>query len=229
MNCLEFEELLPEFLEGVESHEQQTHLRSCSACSDLVSELNTICRQARLLQASDEPSPRVWHAIRRQLRDEGLVRSQAEKGGLTMLPGGAHHRSMRWMLPVAAGLLVTLGVVRYEQRERSTPPMMTQSSLRGAAPLSTGASSSSISGQGLADESVANANEDEQLLNALGAEGSSLRAAYRTDLQDVNGYIRDAEESARKHPNDEVAQQYLMNAYEQRATVYELALDRSQP
>lgn len=45
----------------------------------------------------------------------------------------------------------------------------------------------------------------------------------------MNSYIRDAEQSARANPDDEEAQQYLMNAYEQKAMVYELAMDRSMP
>jgi hypothetical protein len=45
----------------------------------------------------------------------------------------------------------------------------------------------------------------------------------------VNAYIEDAEASAKQNPTDEEAQQSLMNAYEQRSMVYEMALDRSQP
>ena len=50
-----------------------------------------------------------------------------------------------------------------------------------------------------------------------------------TNLQNVNAYIRDAEESAQADPNDEQAQQVVMDAYEQRATVYQMALDHSLP
>ena len=57
----------------------------------------------------------------------------------------------------------------------------------------------------------------------------SMRAEYEANLRSVNAYIRDAEESADSDPNDEVAQQYLRNAYEQKAMVYEMALDRSLP
>jgi hypothetical protein len=56
-----------------------------------------------------------------------------------------------------------------------------------------------------------------------------MRASYEANLEDVNSYIRDAEASTRSNPNDEQAQQSLMNAYEQRAMVYEMALDRSLP
>jgi len=78
-------------------------------------------------------------------------------------------------------------------------------------------------------ENVEMASEDQQLLNTVAAHAPSLRAAYETNLRSVNAYIRDAEQSAQSDPNDEVAQQYLMSAYEQKAMVYEMALDRSLP
>ena len=56
-----------------------------------------------------------------------------------------------------------------------------------------------------------------------------MKAQYASNLQNVNDYIKDAEESAQADPNDEEAQQIVMDAYEQRATVYEMALDRSLP
>src|SRR5215475_16162202 len=74
MKCLEFERVLPEYLEGSHSSEQQSHLRTCSACSNLLSDLQLISDQAKLLVASHEPSPVVWKALQEQLRREGLVR-----------------------------------------------------------------------------------------------------------------------------------------------------------
>jgi hypothetical protein len=70
-------------------------------------------------------------------------------------------------------------------------------------------------------------SEDMQLLNSVAARTPSMRDAYEQNLRAVNAYIHDAEQSANNDPNDEVAQQYLRNAYEQKAMVYEMALDRS--
>ena len=56
-----------------------------------------------------------------------------------------------------------------------------------------------------------------------------MRASYAANLRDVNSYIRDAEESVKIDPNDEQAQKYLMDAYEQKSIVYEMAMDRSLP
>ena len=71
--------------------------------------------------------------------------------------------------------------------------------------------------------------EQDELLKVVAARAPALRAAYESDFRAVNAYIRDAELSARRNPNDEISQQYLTNAYEQRAMVYEMAMDRGQP
>ena len=78
--------------------------------------------------------------------------------------------------------------------------------------------------------SVAKANADEdQLLSIVAARTPDLREGYASNLREVDAYIRDAESSARQNPNDELAQQYLTNAYEQRAMVYEIGMARSLP
>jgi hypothetical protein len=76
---------------------------------------------------------------------------------------------------------------------------------------------------------IVNNKDDQQLLEAVGSRAPAMQAAYASNLENVNAYIRDAEESAQADPNDEEAQQVVMDAYEQRATIYEMALDRSLP
>jgi hypothetical protein len=56
-----------------------------------------------------------------------------------------------------------------------------------------------------------------------------VRRQYEANLRDIDAYIQDAEASAKQDPNDEEAQVSLMNAYQQRSMVYEMAMDRSLP
>ena len=63
MTCAELEHVLPEIVDGRRSAEQEAHLRSCPACASVVADLNVISENARVLQASEEPSPRVWSSI----------------------------------------------------------------------------------------------------------------------------------------------------------------------
>lgn len=95
----------------------------------------------------------------------------------------------------------------------------------------TGHAGSSSRGQPAGDKKTTTPNniEDEQLLAAVASRSPAMQAQYASNLENVNAYIKDAEESAQANPNDEEAQQIVMDAYEQRATIYEMALDRSLP
>jgi hypothetical protein len=73
------------------------------------------------------------------------------------------------------------------------------------------------------------AGSDEQLLQLVSSRSPALLASYQAGLRDVNSYIQDAEQSVQTHPNDLEAQRYLMDAYDQKAMVYEMALNRSLP
>jgi hypothetical protein len=207
MTCEEFERVLPELGSG-HNIEQEEHLKSCSACSDLVADLNAISRQARLLQGSEEPSPWVWNSIEVALRQEGLIRQPQQEHALVHPPRLSW--KLRWLVPAAAAFLVAFGVLMHQRgtgpqdATRLPPPV-------GVVPVDPMAS------------------EDQQLLKTVAARMPSMRDAYEANLRAVNAYIRDAEQSAHSDPNDEVAQQYLRNAYEQKAMVYEMALDRSLP
>ena len=207
MTCEEFERVLPELGDG-HTIEQEAHLKSCSACSDLVADLNAISRQARLLQGSEEPSPWVWNSIEVGLRQEGLIR-QPQQDHPPLHPPRLSWK-LRWLVPAAAAFLVAFGVLMHQRgtvqdaSKRQPPPV-------GVVPVDPMAS------------------EDQQLLKTVAARMPSMRDAYEANLRAVNAYIRDAEQSAHSDPNDEVAQQYLRNAYEQKAMVYEMALDRSLP
>jgi hypothetical protein len=215
MTCEEFERVLPELGSG-HNIEQEEHLKSCSACSDLVADLKAISRQARLLQGSEEPSPWVWNSIEVALRQEGLIRqSERER---SRIPAPLLGWKLRWLVPLAATLLVVFGVLMHE-RGTGRPHVAEQQSPPAGA-VTAGLQPGEVG---------AMANDDVQLLNTVAARMPSMRAAYEANLRSVNAYIRDAEQSAHSDPNDEVAQQYLRNAYQQRAMVYQMALDRSLP
>jgi len=215
MNCAEFQRVLPDTIEGGGTAEHQAHLISCPQCSGLVADLNAISKTARLLRASEEPSPRVWNSIEVSLKREGLIRQPLRDRSVANRSAGGW--SLAWLVPVAAGLLIGFGVIVY-QRGPAQQSHVAEKVLP-AAP----------SRQVINRAGSNNNNDDQQVLEAIGSRSPVVRAEYAANLQNVNEYIRDAEESAQADPNDEEAQQSLMDAYEQRAMVYDMALDRSMP
>jgi len=208
MTCVEFQEVLPDIMEGQRNAEHEAHLHSCSVCSGLVSDLNLISEQARFLQASEEPSPRVWNRLEIALRQEGLIRQPGRDRSL--VAAFSRRWSPAWLLPVAAILVIAFGIVVY----KGGPSKQQIADKTIAAP---------------AQVSAGNNGDDQRLLEVVGSRTPSMRASYAANLQNVNAYIRDAEQTVQNDPNDEEAQHSLMAAYEQKAMVYEMALDRSLP
>jgi hypothetical protein len=210
MNCEEFELALPD-VDDDPTIEQQSHLNSCSACAELVADLDAISQQAKFLGSSDEPSPRVWNFIEIALRQEGLIREHRSEPFL--VPRRPPRRRLEWLIPVAAMVLLMLGIVQYK---RVSSPVASRTSNAEMASTSQIADAAYIA-------------DDQQLLEVVSRRTPAMRASYEANLRDVNSYIRDAEESVKIDPNDEQARRDLMNAYEQRSMVYEMALDRSLP
>ncbi len=208
MTCEEFERVLPEH-EGSHTVEQQSHLKSCSPCSELVADLNAISEQAKFLRDTDEPNPRVWNSIEIALRQEGLIREP--ESAPFLVHSRPRRRRLAWMIPAGALILLMVGVVEYKRAP-----------VQSVAQKSVSASAVSV----IAD---ASSLDDQQLLEVVSKHAPAMRASYAANLRDVNSYIRDAEESVKIDPNDEQAQKYLMDAYEQKAMVYEIAMDRSLP
>ena len=205
MTCKEFQEVLPDIIDGGQTVEQQAHWKSCPECSGLASELTFVSQQAKILRGADEPSPRVWNSIEIALREEGLIRLPAE--GFSLVPSPAAPRwRMKWLVPLAATFLVTFGVMDYYLASKPTEQVAVVQPASNSNPVDA---------------------DDAQMLEAVSMKTPALRAAYEANLQDVNAYIRDAEASARNNPADEEAQESLMEAYAQKNMVYEMAFDRS--
>ncbi len=217
MTCAEFQQVLPEMLEGDRNTEHAAHLASCSACSDLISDLKAISEAARQLRALDEPSPRVWNSLEIELRREGLIRQPQREPAL--VPSRAR-RPWAWMVPVAAVLLVGFGIIVYQRGSDQQAEMAKNQAP--VAPAVAVLPASNVSPSHRSDD-------DRQLLEAVGTRSPETRAQYAAELNHVNSYIQDAEQSAQSDPNDEDAQQSLLNAYDQRAMLYQMALDRSLP
>jgi hypothetical protein len=209
MKCEEFQRELPDFMEDGGNAELQSHLKGCTSCSGLVTSLQTIIHEAQYLQASEEPSPRVWNSLEIILRQEKLIREP--RAAHSLLPSLRQGWGLAaWLVPAAAALLVGAGILLFPHTKSGVNA--TQQAV-----LRTGAAKST------SDQS------DEQLLQEVSMRAPMMRAAYESNLKDVNNYIRDAQESVNADPNDEEAQQALMDAYGQKSMIYEMALDRSLP
>ena len=205
MTCVELQDSLVENETG-SSAEQRAHLKHCPDCAKLVADLLVIACAAGDLRAAHEPHPRVWKSIEASLRQEGLILPQ--RRGLSLLPSlGSQWSWARWMAPVAALLLITLGIL-VRQNQRTPVPFQ---------PASV---------QVDPDAALAGLN-DTDLLQEIAQQTPALQEQYADNLRRVNQYIQDAKDVVAADPNDEEARRSLMEAYQEKAMLFELALDRS--
>ncbi len=70
--------------------------------------------------------------------------------------------------------------------------------------------------------------EDQQFLSAVSTLAPSTRATYESQLEAVNADIRESQAYLDRNPGDPEARQHLMDAYQQKALLYQIALDRIQ-
>ena len=246
MNCVELQNSLIENDDGA-SPEQRAHLHACSECSALVAELNLIASSAIALRAADEPSPRVWNAIESEvaamvaemnliasaavelraaeepsprvwnsieiaLRQEGLIRTP--RANRSLLPTfGSRWQWARWIVPAAAILLIAVGIYL---RQNSLSNQIAEDVARHTA--STPA----------ADVALAGLN-DEDLLQEVSGLTPAIQAQYADNLRRVNEYIADEKGVVAASPNDEDARRSLREACQEKAMLFELAMDRSLP
>jgi hypothetical protein len=203
MNCVELQESLAEIeIDEGGSVEQKIHLRTCSHCSALVDELSRIIAAASELQAADEPSPRVWNSIAIQLRQEGLIRPQPRR---PLVPSfTARWGQTRWLVPAAAGLLLLVGIY---VRQESLPNQLAKHA---------------------AAIQIANPSglDDEDLMQEVAANAPTMQPEYAENLRRVNESILDAQSAVNDDPNDPEARRALMDAYQQKSMLFEMAMDR---
>jgi hypothetical protein len=212
MNCVQFERGLPDYLEGTHTSEHQTHLSSCPSCSGLLADLNFISSEAASLQTLDEPSPRVWTQLEANLRREGLIRQPAiARPAFTDIFSRWRNA---WLIPVAAALIVAAGIKLYHPTKAGDNAPIAKQTVP-AKPAARKPAAIAVS------------DEDRDILSRVASRPPAQQASYRADLDSANSFIRDAEASVKSDPNDVYMQQMLVDAYQQKQMLYDLAVDRS--
>ncbi len=194
MTCAEFQRVLPYIIDTGGNAEQEQHLRECAVCSDLVQDLKYIADQAKLLVPMEDPSPRVWDGLQKSLEREGLVKTAPARRPLLGPP--AH--SWGWVLAVAAVVVLALGLFVMRSSAPTTQPTQI-------------AQTSTMDG------------DDQQVLQAVASLPADSRSNFEQGLRDVNASIADAQRTVDENPNDGDAKEFLMQAYEQKAMLYQMA------
>jgi len=207
MNCQQFQEVLPHIIETGGSADEEAHLQSCTACSDLVRDLKYIAEQAKLLLPMRDPGPRVWTNIEQSLQREGLIREgRMSRQGHTLTITQTQKKSWTPLGSVLAALaVITLAVVVINYHPRAIVT------------AHNSPATSSITA------------DDQTLISQISQQQPEVRQAYEDGLKEANAYISDAQKAVDNDPNDDAARQHLQAAYHQKAMLYDMATSRSLP
>ena len=214
MTCAEFEQVLPDLMEGAHNLEVEAHLNSCPKCWELVSDLRAITDECKLLRSSEEPSLQVWNSIESALHREGLIRESEPRRPFLVPTTRRRWGATAWLVPLAAVLLIAIAFVM-------SRPGMDRVAKQTNPPAQVTVPTSPTSGE--------TADDGQQVLAEVADSALMMEATYEENLRNVNSYIHDAEAALTENPNDDEARQYLMEARQQKEMLYEMALDRSLP
>ncbi len=85
------------------------------------------------------------------------------------------------------------------------------------------------SAQNISAQPAAFEGDDQQLISRVSQQAPDVRRAYEDSLREVNAYITDAQQAVDRDPGDTAAQEHLLDAYQQKEMLYEMATSRALP
>ena len=218
MQCQQFMEGAADWMEGRWSSDAQAHRSGCPRCGALLADLEAIRHAAPLLaEPFAEPPERVWLAVRAQLQTEGILRTQRNwldrlKDSLAVVPRPA--------MAGAYAALFAAGVALFFVT--SNHPVAQLAPRNTASEISTSQSSAPL-------DSVYSAQLASVELNTMGsvrAQDPAIAASYRQNLAIVDNFISVCEKRVEEDPQNSVAREYLLNAYQQKADLLAAMVDR---
>jgi hypothetical protein len=185
----------------------KAHLRDCPSCRSFVEDLGKIRAAAVQMHASDpEPPARIWFSLRAELEKEGLIHDTPSKtpskswvrelfsGRFTALPRPV----------MAGGYLAALLAIAFGLSGPINSRINRQRWLDG-----TQSSTEPLSAQLMSAEKAS--------FSSLPASESPVTVSLHQNLEIVDNYITLCENSVREEPENELAREYLYEAYQQKA------------
>jgi len=212
MQCQEFEQVFEQQEAVPLPADAAAHLGACGQCRTMVSDLEAIQAAARGMAAAQvEPPERLWVSLHAQLVSEGLIREPAEavhtpgwlSGWLAGLPRPALAGAYLAFVLAAAGLIALQSNLRRVEISRSTP-----------APTATAALVSLLT------------TVERRTISAMRQNNPVVTDSLRKNLDIVDNFIAMCEKNVREEPENDVAREYLYGAYQQKAELLAMMVER---
>lgn len=216
--CDEFSLNLTAYLEGEEISDVRAHAERCSTCRSLLDDLEIIRSTAKDWPL-ETPSARVWSNIRATLAQEGLIREQQSfwswrkwTSQVLLMPVGARVAALAFAL-----ILAVLFVFRANIQKNESPSPS-------SAPVTASVVPADLTGVQTNLVRTIRAMEENYKAREASLDPSTKRV-YQEGLTSLNNSIQECLDSLQKQPHNMLVQQYLMQAYAQKAAVLASALE----
>ncbi len=221
--CADFERELAAYLEGEERQSVLSHAESCEYCRCMLADLELI-RSSSAEYGFEEPPARLWTNVRATLVAEGVIRQPASFWRRWLPVGG--RGLLRSPIPLAAAATLAIAFVIFLKAAlpffRSRPA---SSSAAGIQPAAVQLASASSPAEGSASvQRTIKALEQEYYANAQSMQ-PSLQVTYQKSLQSLDNEIQECRVFSQKQPDNALVQQYLSNAYADKAELLQSALE----
>ena len=208
MQCKEVEAVLEQQGFVPVPDKARAHLAGCSSCQHLVADLTAIVATAHLLPAEVDPPARVWSSLRHQLEAEGIIKSATRQSwwqGFSDL-----FRARAFALVSVAALVAVALTLQFQQ----------------LAPRS--AEVRSVYPDTLSDTASILSRDEASLPSIQLAASSTVNISLRRNLDIVDKFIFDCEQRVKQEPDDLLTREYLTGAYQQKAELISVMMERGE-
>ena len=198
--------------------EVNSHLAECRECRNYIADLTSIVDVARKMPSEIAPPDRIWISLRAQLELEGIIREPAPLPAseqTSWWQGFSEWFRSRALATATVGLLIIVAgflQLRTENGSGRNASAPVQATVIASEPFA-------------ATRTVL--NEQEPVARGIIlASTSPVDNSLRENLQTVDDFIADCERRLNDAPQDDLAREYLSNAYQQKAELLSAMMDR---
>jgi hypothetical protein len=212
IECKDFVNHLDAWMEGERHADAQAHLRSCPHCRSIVEDLNAIHATAFEWNSEEhEPPARVWNSLRAQLEQEGLIRDHRsgwlERLKVIFSPLPRPALAGAYLAALIIGAFAVSGPVQRQVNHYR----WIQGTRDSAAMLGTHLDS-----------------VEQTTVSSMAERNPAVSNSLHQNLAIVDNYILLCEKSVREEPENEMARDYLFDAYQQKADLLAQMTERGE-
>jgi hypothetical protein len=222
MSCHVLERILEREPDGPLPEAVAIHLDGCADCQALEADFGAIGAAAlELAQEEVAPPEWLWTRIRAELKAEGRIREpenareSVRAGWWTAFQRPAIAGAVLGVSLIVAGLFGMGGVATQAPTSAALEP------------TSANLVSEQAEAQAVDSQTAGSLDASEATIDSLPQRDPQVAEELHHDLGEIDNFIAVCEKSVQQQPDNEMAREYLYDAYQQKAQLLAVAMDRS--